>query len=123
MIYVGPISSIFDIITYLVMWYVFQLQQPRTSDTVSDRMVCGRFVITDIDCPHDTYPQDTVHTKPCHMACDGTDLLNHGNRYSYSFHRFGRSIGLTALPLSLFPRWLGFCSLLHFDADREELVY
>ena len=29
MIYVGPISSIFDIITYLVMWYVFSCNSPE----------------------------------------------------------------------------------------------
>mgnify|MGYP007031572462 FL=1 len=87
-------------------------------------MVCGRFVITDIDCPHDTYPQDTVHTKPCHMACDGTDLLNHGNRYSYSFHRFRAFHRIDSSSFELFPLadW-NFTLLLHFDADREELVY
>jgi Mg2+-importing ATPase len=28
MIYIGPISSIFDIVTYLVMWYVFKANSP-----------------------------------------------------------------------------------------------
>ena len=40
------------------------------------------------------------------------------------FTAFGRSIGLTALPLSYFPWLVGILTLLlHFDADREELVY
>lgn len=29
MIYIGPISSIFDIATYLVMWYVFSCNSPE----------------------------------------------------------------------------------------------
>ncbi len=29
MIYIGPISSIFDIATYLVMWYVFKCTMPE----------------------------------------------------------------------------------------------
>ena len=58
------------------------------------------------------------------MACDGTDLLNHGNRYSYSFHRFRAFHRIDSSSFELFPLadW-NFTLLLHFDADREELVY
>ena len=30
MIWIGPISSIFDIVTYIVMWWVFKCQGPET---------------------------------------------------------------------------------------------
>ena len=29
MLFIGPISSVFDIITYLVMWYAFGCQSPE----------------------------------------------------------------------------------------------
>lgn len=57
------------------------------------------------------------------MACDGTTFLIMAIGILIPFTAFGRSIGLTALPLSYFLADWNFTLLLHFDADREELVY
>lgn len=105
MIYIGPISSIFDIVTYLVMWHVFGCNSPEhqslfqsgwfieglLSQTLIVHMIRTRkipFIQS-----HATWPVIGMTTL---VMVIGIVI---------PFTSFGASIGLQALPLSYFP-WL-----------------
>ena len=90
MIYVGPISSIFDIITYLVMWYVFSCNSPE-HQTLIVHMIRTRKI-------------PFIQSRATWPVM-GLTFLIMAIGILIPFTAFGRSIGLTALPLSYFP-WL-----------------
>ena len=89
MVFIGPISSIFDYATYGMMLYVFDCLEQ--SSAVPDRMV--RRIPADPDAHHPYHPnrEDPVHRKPCKPGTyrdDGNHL--HGrNVVALHLGRFG----------------------------------
>lgn len=84
MIWIGPISSIFDIATYMVMWWVFKCQGVGHGIPLPVGLVCRGFALADTHRSHDPHPQGSVHPEFCLMACDADDLLHHGCRHLHS---------------------------------------
>ncbi len=112
MIWVGPISSIFDIVTYMVMWWVFKCQGPETEALFQS----GWFVEGLLS---QTLIVHMIRTRkvPFVQSCASWPVM----LMTFSimaigicvpFTSFGSSIGLVPLPWSYFP-WL-VCILLSY---------
>lgn len=105
MIFIGPISSIFDIVTYLVMWFVFRANAPE----VQSLFQAGWFIeglLSQILIVHMIRTQkipfiQSRAAKPV-LLLTGT-IMTIG--IIIPFTSFGASIGLQALPYSYF-LWL-----------------
>lgn len=112
MIWIGPISSIFDIVTYMVMWLVFKCQGPETEALFQS----GWFVEGLLS---QTLIVHMIRTRkvPFVQSCASWPVM----LMTFSimaigicvpFTSFGSSIGLVPLPWSYFP-WL-VCILLSY---------
>ena len=115
MLFIGPISSLFDIITYLVLWFVFSYNSPESqtlfqsgwfiegllSQTLIVHMIRTRkipFIQSSASWP--------VTAMTLVIVCIGVII---------PFSPLGESIGMTAMPMLYFP-WLvlillGYCTL------------
>lgn len=123
MIWIGPISSIFDIATYMVMWWVFKCQAGH-GIPFPVGLVCRGFALADTHRSHDPHPQGSVHPEFCLMACDADDLLHHGNRPLYSVHhirQFDRPDSSSMDLLSMAHRHSAV--LLRIDAMAQNPLY
>ena len=60
-LYIGPISSIFDYMTFFIMWFVFHCA--NNPDSLPNRMVCGVDFYTDVDHPRHPHEQNSLHRK------------------------------------------------------------
>lgn len=105
MIFVGPISSIFDIVTYLVMWYVFGCNSVEHQTLFQS----GWFIEGLLS---QTLIVHMIRTRkiPFIQSCaswpvTGLTLLIMAVGIVIPFTPFGSSIGLEPLPISYFP-WL-----------------
>lgn len=112
MIWIGPISSIFDIVTYMVMWLVFKCQGPETEALFQS----GWFVEGLLS---QTLIVHMIRTRkvPFVQSCASWPVM----LMTFSimaigicvpFTSFGSSIGFVPLPWSYFP-WL-VCILLSY---------
>ena len=105
MIYIGPISSIFDIATYLVMWYVFSCNSPEHQTLFQTGwFVEGLLSQTLIVHMIRTRKIPFIQSRATWPVM-GLTFLIMAVGILIPFTAFGRSIGLTALPLDYFP-WL-----------------
>jgi len=105
MIYIGPISSIFDIVTYLVMWHVFGCNSPEhqslfQSGWFIERLLSQTLIVHMIRTRKIPFIQSRATWPVIGMT---TLVMVIG--IVIPFTSFGASIGLQALPLSYFP-WL-----------------
>lgn len=105
MIFIGPISSLFDIITYLVMWYAFSCNSVEHQTLFQS----GWFIEGLLS---QTLIVHMIRTRkiPFFQSCaswqvTGLTFLIMAVGIIIPFTAFGRSIGLEALPFSYFP-WL-----------------
>ena len=105
MIFIGPISSVFDIVTYLVMWYVFDCNSLAHQTLFQS----GWFIEGLLS---QTLIVHMIRTRkiPFIQSCaswqvTGLTFLIMAIGIIIPFTPFGSSIGLGALPLSYFP-WL-----------------
>ena len=105
MIYIGPISSIFDIATYLVMWYVFSCNSPEHQTLFQTGwFVEGLLSQTLIVHMIRTRKIPFIQSRATWPVM-GLTFLIMAVGILIPFTAFGRSIGLTALPSGYFP-WL-----------------
>ena len=105
MIYIGPISSIFDIATYLVMWYVFSCNSPEHQTLFQTGwFVEGLLSQTLIVHMIRTRKIPFIQSRATWPVM-GLTFFIMAVGILIPFTAFGRSIGLTALPLGYFP-WL-----------------
>lgn len=115
MIHIGPVSSIFDITTYLLMWYVFGCNSPEhqslfQSGWFIEGLLSQTLIVHMIRTRRIPFIQSRaswpVLITTGLIMCIGIIL---------PFTQLGSSIGMTALPMSYFP-WLivtllGYCIL------------
>ena len=105
MIFIGPISSIFDIVTYLVMWYAFGCQSMEHQTLFQS----GWFIeglLSQTLIVHMIRTRKVPFIQSCaSWQVTGLTLLIMAIGILLPFTPFGSSIGLEALPLSYFP-WL-----------------
>ena len=105
MIYIGPISSIFDIVTYLVMWHVFCCNSPEHQSLFqSGWFIEGLLSQTLIVHMIRTRKIPFIQSRATWPVIGMTTLVMVIG-IVIPFTSFGASIGLQALPLSYFP-WL-----------------
>lgn len=105
MIYIGPISSIFDIVTYLVMWHVFGCNSPEhqflfQSGWFIEGLLSQTLIVHMIRTRKIPFIQSRATWPVIGMT---TLVMIIG--IVIPFTSFGASIGLQALPLNYFP-WL-----------------
>ena len=105
MIFIGPISSIFDIVTYLVMWYVFgcnsvEHQALFQSGWFVEGLLSQTLIVHMIRTRKIPFIQSRAS-----WSVTGLTLLIMALGIIIPFTPFGSSIGLEPLPLSYFP-WL-----------------
>lgn len=105
MIFIGPISSIFDIITYLVMWFAFGCQSMEHQTLFqSGWFIEGLLSQTLIVHMIRTRKVPFIQSRASWQVT-GLTLLIMATGILIPFTPFGTSIGLEALPASYFP-WL-----------------
>ena len=105
MIYIGPISSIFDIVTNLVMWHVFGCNSPEHQSLFqSGWFIEGLLSQTLIVHMIRTRKIPFIQSRATWPVIGMTTLVMFIG-IVIPFTSFGASIGLQALPLSYFP-WL-----------------
>ena len=90
MIFIGPISSVFDILTYLVMWKVFGCNSPEHQALFPVRLVHRRPSLADADRTHDPHAEDSFHPEQSFLAGHRTDRPDHGHRYPPALHPPGQ---------------------------------
>lgn len=105
MIFVGPISSVFDIITYLVMWYVFGCnsighQTLFQSGWFIEGLLSQTLIVHMIRTRKIPFVQSRAS-----WPVTGLTFLIMAVGIAIPFTPFGSSIGLEPLPVSYFP-WL-----------------
>lgn len=105
MIWIGPISSIFDLTTYLLMWYLFQCRSAEMQALFqSGRFVEGLLSQTLIVHMIRTRKIPFIQSRASWPVMAMTfAIMAFG--IAIPFTPFGASIGLVALPWSYFP-WL-----------------
>lgn len=105
MIYTGPISSIFDITTYLLMWHVFGCSSPGSQSLFQsgwfvEGLLSQTLIVHMIRTKKIPFIQSRASWP---VMCMTLAIMAAG--IIIPFTRFGSCIGLTPLPLSYFP-WL-----------------
>lgn len=105
MIFIGPISSLFDIATYLVMWYVFgctsvEHQALFQSGWFIEGLLSQTLIVHMIRTRKIPFIQSRASWQ-----VTGLTLLIMAAGIAIPFSAFGRAIGLTPLPPGYFP-WL-----------------
>lgn len=105
MIFIGPISSIFDIATYLLMWYVFGCQSPEAqtlfqSGWFIEGLLSQTLIVHMIRTRRIPFVQSNA-AWPLMLMTFVIMALG----IAIPFTSFGSYIGLMPLPLSYFP-WL-----------------
>lgn len=112
MIWIGPISSIFDIVTYMVMWWVFKCQGPETealfqSGWFVEGLLSQTLIVHMIRTRKVPFVQSCAS---CPVMLMTFSIMAIG--ICVPFTSFGSSIGFVPLPWSYFP-WL-VCILLSY---------
>ncbi|MCX7883535.1 MAG: magnesium-translocating P-type ATPase [Caloramator sp.] len=107
MIFIGPISSIFDIITYLVMWFVFKannaaVQSLFQSGWFIEGLLSQTLIVHMIRTKKIPFIQSRA-TAPVLLLTGAIMIAG----ICIPFTPFGTSVGLSALPLSYFPYLIG----------------
>ncbi|WP_407402866.1 magnesium-translocating P-type ATPase [Sodaliphilus sp.] len=105
MIFIGPISSIFDIATYLLMWYVFGCQSPEAqtlfqSGWFIEGLLSQTLIVHMIRTRRIPFIQSNA-AWPLMLMTFAIMAIG----IAIPFTSFGSYIGLMPLPLSYFP-WL-----------------
>lgn len=105
MIFIGPISSIFDIVTYLVMWYIFKCTSPEHQSLFQS----GWFIEGLLS---QTLIVHMIRTRKIPFIQSSASWPVMGLTFTIMaigiiipFSPLGTAIGLVPLPLSYFP-WL-----------------
>lgn len=105
MVFIGPISSIFDIATYLLMWYVFGCQSPEAqtlfqSGWFIEGLLSQTLIVHMIRTRRIPFVQSNA-AWPLMLMTFAIMAIG----IAIPFTSFGAYIGLMPLPLSYFP-WL-----------------
>lgn len=118
MIYIGPISSVFDIITFLVMWFVFGANSQHTQSLFqSGWFIVGLLSQTIIVHMIRTEKIPFIQSRAAAPVLILTGIImTVGIVVPYS--TFGISVGLQPLPLAYFPWLIGiilsYCIVTQF---------
>ncbi len=118
MIFIGPISSIFDITTYLLMWYIFsanclEMQSLFQSGWFIEGLLSQTLIVHMIRTRRIPFIQSTA-SWPVMLMTFAIMIIG----IIIPFTSFGASIGLQPLPWTYFPWLIGtllcYCTLTQF---------
>ena len=124
MVFIGPISSIFDIVTFVVMWYVFGANTVEHAVAVPVGLVRRGPADANADRAHDPHAAHSFHPKPRGHAGDPADRLRHGGRHLSAVLAARRASRLCAAAPVVFPlARRNPAQLLPADAADEAHLY
>jgi len=105
--FIGPISSIFDYMTFLIMLYVFDCW--NNPAPVSHRLV--RRVALHPDADHSCHPhqQDTVHPKPGQLPLIATSVIIVSAGAWLTVSPLAGTLGFVPLPRCIGCCWRSCC--------------
>ena len=122
MVFIGPISSIFDYATFAMMIYVFGAW--TNPGAVPDRLVRRIPAHPDPDHPHHPDRQNSLHRKPRQSGADRHDGHYLRGRHRAALHLGGRGARLCSPAGVLLAVGCGdVAGLCHPDASGESLVH
>ena len=81
MVFFGPISSIFDLLTYAMMWFIFSANTVEEQTLFQSGWVHHGPTDPDADCAHDPHAEDSVHPESGVHAALGDVRPHHGHRH------------------------------------------
>ena len=103
-LYIGPISSIFDYTTYFIMLYVFNCWDPAARSALPDRLVRGIADDTDADHSHHPDEQDPVPADPGRASrWSSRPRSSWSSGCTFPYSPFAASLGFTGLPELYWP--------------------
>ena len=108
MVFFGPISSIFDIATYALMWYVFQANAPEHQTLFQS----GWFVeglLSQTLIVHMIRTRRIPFLQPRRLALDGHDAGGGMPGPVPAVLAAGRILPAAGAAMELFPGWPGSC--------------
>ena len=115
MLFIGPISSLFDIVTYLVLWFVFAYNSPESqtlfqSGWFIEGLLSQTLIVHMIRTRKIPFLQSSASWPVTAMT-----LVIIGVGLVIPFSSLGESIGMSAMPSSYFPWLIGillsYCTL------------
>lgn len=115
MFFIGPISSVFDIVTFLILWFVFSANTPAAqsffqSGWFIEGLLSQTLIVHMIRTQRIPFIQSRA-TAPVILLTTTIMLI----AVIFPFTSIGKSVGLQGLPLSYFPLLiavlLGYCAL------------
>ncbi len=103
MLFIGPVSSIFDIVTYIIMWFIFKantstMQSLFQSGWFVEGLLSQTFIVHMIRTEKIPFIQ-SIARYPVLILTAAISIIG----IAIPFTVFGESIGLTPLPISYFP--------------------
>jgi Mg2+-importing ATPase len=105
MLYIGPISSVFDITTYLLMWFVFKANSPEMAPLFqSGWFIVGLLSQTLIVHMIRTRKIPFLQSRASWPLMLATIIIM-AVGIAFPFTSFGAKVGFVPLPFSYFP-WL-----------------
>ena len=103
MLFIGPISSIFDYATYGLMWFVFSSQYSRSTSLVSNRLARGKFDDPNLDCAYHSHSQNPLFSKSSGFTHVFDYPHNYGRCLIYlPFSPIASALGFVPLPTNYF---------------------
>ncbi|NMA04663.1 MAG: magnesium-translocating P-type ATPase, partial [Clostridiales bacterium] len=122
-IYIGPISSIFDIVTFLVMWYVFKANTPALQSLFhSGWFVEGLLSQTLIVHMIRTKKVPFIQSRATNPVLFLTGVIMIVGIF-IPFSAFGAAAGLQPLPLSYFPWLIGILLAYSWSIQVAKNMY
>ena len=143
--FIGPISSIFDYTTYCLMWFFFKCSnlalvpppalaarfaQPIDADhtyaaaLVQHRLVCRIADDADAHRPRHPHEPDSVHPIARELATDDDDHRHHGRRRVAAVFAAGAVSGVRAVAVAVLAVPGGHADLLRRpDAGHQDLAH
>ncbi|MFW5647621.1 MAG: magnesium-translocating P-type ATPase [Candidatus Alkaliphilus sp. MAG34] len=122
-IYIGPISSIFDIVTFLVMWYVFKANTPALQSLFhSGWFVEGLLSQTLIVHMIRTKKVPFIQSRATNPVLFLTGVIMIVG-IVIPFSAFGAAAGLQPLPLSYFPWLIGILLAYSWSIQVAKNMY
>ncbi|STS79739.1 magnesium-transporting ATPase MgtA [Klebsiella pneumoniae] len=123
MVFFGPISSIFDILTFGLMWWVFHANTVEMQTLFQSGWFYRRAAVANADCAHDPHPAHSFVQSRAAWPLFAMTLVVMAVGIALPFSPLASYLQLQALPLSYFP-WAGGDpgGLYGADPGREGLL-
>jgi Mg2+-importing ATPase len=93
MVFIGPISSIFDIVTFVVMWRVFSANTVESQSLFQSGWFRSRTADADTDRAHDPHAACSLHSEPGRHTRDHVDRMRYGGRHLSAVFAGRRAFG------------------------------